>query len=83
MQSRVPLGLDKYSSLHGEIPNVINTVFVLFFSSMIYGFVKLKGIEKFDYVESLSFGALISATDPGTLSYFKYFIRPFIVSTVS
>ena len=50
---------------------------------MIYGFVKFKGIEKFDYVESLSFGALISATDPGTLSFFKNFIRPFIVSTVS
>jgi NhaP-type Na+/H+ or K+/H+ antiporter len=32
---------------------------------MIYGFVKFQGIEKFDYVESLSFGAIVSATDPG------------------
>ena len=32
---------------------------------MIYGFVKYSGIPKFDYVESLLFGALISATDPG------------------
>ena len=36
---------------------------------MIYGFVKFQGIEKFDYVESLSFGAIISATDPGMLLY--------------
>ncbi len=36
---------------------------------MIYGFVKFQGIEKFDYVESLSFGAIISATDPGMPLY--------------
>ncbi|CAB3982682.1 sodium hydrogen exchanger 7 isoform X2 [Paramuricea clavata] len=43
------------------------TVSCVIFGSMIYGFVKFQGIEKFDYVESLSFGALISATDPVTV----------------
>ncbi|XP_028402529.1 sodium/hydrogen exchanger 7-like isoform X2 [Dendronephthya gigantea] len=43
------------------------TVSCIIFGSMIYGFVKFQGIEKFDYIESLSFGALISATDPVTV----------------
>ncbi|XP_046853537.1 sodium/hydrogen exchanger 7-like isoform X2 [Xenia sp. Carnegie-2017] len=43
------------------------TISSIVFGSLIYGFVKFQNIQKFDYVESLSFGALVSATDPVTV----------------
>ena len=47
---------------------------------MIYGFAKFSRIAKFDYVESLLFGALISATDPGKCSLCYGYTRDYYMA---